>query len=320
MTPLFSIIIPHKNTPDLLRRCLDSIPRREDIEIIVADDGSDPSVVDFARFPGLGDKAVDLVFTKGGRGGGGARNAGLERAAGKWLVFADADDFFLPGAFEMMTAYAESEEDILFFKCTSCDSDTLEPSDRDEYVNQFVDAWLRNDTDAEGGLRFVTSAPWGKMIRRSLVTEHEVRFDETLTSNDVMFSLKTGCYARSVRAVDLRIYCVTQRRGSLTYIVSYQAAKSRFTVLCRRNYFLQENNQNKYIMPEIPLIVRSLKYGAAVFIEFIKITAQYKCNPFKNFHLGRVVRNRILRLFHPEKTDRKKFIAKGYISTTGQDR
>ena len=32
---VYSIIIPHKNIPDLLRRCLDSIPQRPDIQIIV---------------------------------------------------------------------------------------------------------------------------------------------------------------------------------------------------------------------------------------------------------------------------------------------
>ena len=36
-----SIIIPHKNIPKLLERCLNSIPEREDIQIIIVDDNSD---------------------------------------------------------------------------------------------------------------------------------------------------------------------------------------------------------------------------------------------------------------------------------------
>ena len=36
--PLFSIIIPHKDIPDLLMRCLKSIPVSEDIQVIVVDD------------------------------------------------------------------------------------------------------------------------------------------------------------------------------------------------------------------------------------------------------------------------------------------
>ena len=49
----YSIIIPHKNIPNLLQRCLDSIPNREDVQIIVVDDNSDPNIVDFDKFPGL---------------------------------------------------------------------------------------------------------------------------------------------------------------------------------------------------------------------------------------------------------------------------
>ncbi len=37
----YSFIIPHYNTSDLLQRLIDSIPQREDVEIIVVDDNSD---------------------------------------------------------------------------------------------------------------------------------------------------------------------------------------------------------------------------------------------------------------------------------------
>jgi glycosyltransferase involved in cell wall biosynthesis len=37
----YSFIIPHHNSPKLLERCLNSIPQRDDIEIIVVDDNSD---------------------------------------------------------------------------------------------------------------------------------------------------------------------------------------------------------------------------------------------------------------------------------------
>jgi glycosyltransferase involved in cell wall biosynthesis len=81
----YSIIIPHKNIPALLQRCLNSIPRREDIQIIVVDDNSDSNIVDFEHFPGMDEPCVDVVFTKEGKGAGYARNVGLSKAKGKWL-------------------------------------------------------------------------------------------------------------------------------------------------------------------------------------------------------------------------------------------
>ena len=56
----YSIIIPHKNIPNLLQRCLDSIPNREDVQIIVVDDNSDPNIVDFDKFPGLNRSNVEV--------------------------------------------------------------------------------------------------------------------------------------------------------------------------------------------------------------------------------------------------------------------
>lgn len=41
MNKQYSFIIPHKNSPDLLNRCIQSIPKRDDIEIIIVDDNSD---------------------------------------------------------------------------------------------------------------------------------------------------------------------------------------------------------------------------------------------------------------------------------------
>lgn len=110
----YSVIIPHKNIPTLLQHCIDSIPRRDDVQIIVVDDNSDPEKVDFDNFPGKDDPHVELYFTKEGKGAGYARNVGLEHAKGKWLLFADADDYFLEDLNRLMNDYLNSHSDIIF--------------------------------------------------------------------------------------------------------------------------------------------------------------------------------------------------------------
>ena len=79
----YSIIIPHKNNPDLLTRCLASIPQRDDLQIVVVDDNSDPSIVDFDNFPIKNDEKNIVVFDKSGKGAGRARNIGVEKASGE---------------------------------------------------------------------------------------------------------------------------------------------------------------------------------------------------------------------------------------------
>ena len=76
----YSIIIPHKNTPRLLERCLYSIPTWDEIQIIIIDDNSNSESVDFSHFPGNGRKNTEVLFTKEGKGAGYARNIGLSHA------------------------------------------------------------------------------------------------------------------------------------------------------------------------------------------------------------------------------------------------
>ena len=94
-THIFSVIIPHHEIPALLQRCLDSIPDVPEVQVIVVDDNSSEQKVDFEQFPGLGRKYTQCIFDKEGGGAGHARNIGMKHADGKWLVFADADDFFI---------------------------------------------------------------------------------------------------------------------------------------------------------------------------------------------------------------------------------
>ena len=91
MKPLFSIIIPHYDIPDLLMRCLKSIPVSEDIQVIVVDDNSPDADTYLERYPELSRPYLEFIRTTKGGGAGYARNVGLDHAKGKWLLFADAD-------------------------------------------------------------------------------------------------------------------------------------------------------------------------------------------------------------------------------------
>ena len=109
----YSFIIPHRNVPHLLQRCIDSIPKRDDIQIIIVDDNSDPKIVNFECFPGLNEKCVEVYFTKEGKGAGYARNIGLTYAKGKWFLFPDADDHYTTDLMNVLDKYVNSNYDII---------------------------------------------------------------------------------------------------------------------------------------------------------------------------------------------------------------
>ena len=136
MIPDYSIIIPHKNTPQLLNRLIKTIPEDDCIQVIVIDDNSDPSLKPITHR-----KNVELVSLNANqsKGAGKARNVGIERAKGKWLVFADSDDFFVEDFMAILNKYKDSASEMIVFKADSVDSETLAPSNRNIGLNRKID-------------------------------------------------------------------------------------------------------------------------------------------------------------------------------------
>lgn len=96
----FSIVITSYNQRAFVRDAVDSALalRSADREIIVVDDGSADGSADMLRAYG---DAIRLVALDANRGKGGARNAGAAIARGRYLVFLDGDDLFLPWALDV---------------------------------------------------------------------------------------------------------------------------------------------------------------------------------------------------------------------------
>lgn len=256
----YSIIIPHKNIPELLQRCLNSIPQRSDIQIIIVDDDSSSEIVDFENFPGLDRDGVEILFTKEGKGAGYARNCGLQRAKGNWIIFADADDFFNPCFMSAVDEYRNTDYDIVFFESNTVDSDTL------EILSKRLN--LSNGVGAEERLRYRHFVPWGKMISRCLIETNSISFDETMVSNDVMFSVKAGYYASKITACYREVYCATVRQNSLWHAMAYDSLLVRIDVACRYNYFLRQKHlPQSFREYSYAYVKRAQKYGKAAYLK-----------------------------------------------------
>lgn len=207
----YSFIIPHKNTPDLLRRCLYSIPHRDDLQIIVVDDNSDPAKVDFEQFPGIEDERVEVYLTKEGKGAGYARNVGISHAIGIWLVFADADDWYLDNLADVMDRYIDSQFDMLVFRQKRVD---INGNAKDcKYDKMFETALNTGNLDA---IKYFYACPVARFVKRDLVESNNIKFQQVRYSNDVMFSLKVSLAAKEIKIVDEQIYCVFESENSLT--------------------------------------------------------------------------------------------------------
>lgn len=211
--PLFSIIIPHYNIPDLLMRCLGSIPVHPDFQVIVVDDCSPNAETYLSTYPQLSRPYLEYYTTAQGGSAGRARNVALSHAQGRWLICLDADDLFTPEAESLLRREADNPADVLFFGYRSVLSDDLNtPAKRNLYQKLFVQYAKDHD---DRPLRYQFEAMWGKVFRRSMVEEHQIRCDETRYSNDVTFSLLCGIYARQTAVFTEPLFLITSREDSL---------------------------------------------------------------------------------------------------------
>lgn len=207
----YSIIIPHRNTPDLLRKCLDSIPVRSDVQVIVVDDNSDSGKVDFGNFPRWPGENYEYYLTKEGRGAGFARNVGMEHVRGKWILFADADDFFHPCLSDLMNKYVDSDADILFCKADSVNLSDGSHAHRADGYNSRADVALMT-----GNFQPVLlySCPVNKFFCAELVKN--IRFNESPCGNDVVFMAKAASLGIKFQVDSSVMYCITVSGSSIT--------------------------------------------------------------------------------------------------------
>lgn len=195
----YSIIIPHYNCPELLMRCLRSIPVCEEIQVIVVDDCSPNSEQYKELYPDLSRPYLELYSTGTNGGGGKARNVGLRYVKGKWVIFADADDFFVDDFDALLSKYFDNTGDIIFFNVKSCvESDVTTEIKGDVIGNKEKLFRLYRSRGDERIFRYCYTEPWGKMIRFDLIKNNRILFEESIIANDFLFSVKTGHYANGI--------------------------------------------------------------------------------------------------------------------------
>ncbi len=275
----YTFIIPHHNCPDLLRRCLDSIPKRDDLQIIVVDDASDED-----KLPSEIRTDVEMYYISKTetKGAGHARNIGLSHAYGKWIIFADADDFFVSDLEYILDKYLDETSDIIYFNIKSCYSDNPSVLYHDTKDKLFD---IYNITGDEKVFRIGYTEPWGKLIRKQLLDEKKIVFQETRANNDFLFSVKSGISAKTIQVVNKPIYWYVFRIGSLGNSIGrepLEKSKDRLLAFCEVEKVLKDNHvKTRLYLPSIPAryffyhnirgFVKSIQFMKSIGINFPRL-------------------------------------------------
>lgn len=227
----------------MLQKLLESIPERLDLEVIVVDDNSNQEVELLQQLQenGKHSRVQFYVNHTGKKGAGVARNVGLSHAVGEWLLFADADDCFVEGFYEIVQKHMDDGVELVFFPPTSRDLDRGQLSNRHLFFEQLVMNYVRDATiEAELKLRYSYHSPWSKMVRRSLIVEYAIEFDDSFVANDIMYSVKIGYYSKGFAVSDKIIYCIHTHGEGLTRNLTEEKFDIRLQVEMNKYEFLRQ--------------------------------------------------------------------------------
>lgn len=220
-----SVIIPVYNTEAYLRECLESVLMQtcEDLEILLIDDASEDRSGEIcdayaARYPHVRTVHINR------RGPGGARNEGLRYAKGKYIVFADADDFFsAPGSIREMTELLDATgADVAVGNyCRLWDGRILEATKHSTFngLDRGSGKFRYCGFFSVGTLSYV----WGKAYRHSFLKEHGLSFGNYEYAEDKFFNFQ--CYIQGARYAFVEDVVYTYRKNDTS--ISHQMQRDR---------------------------------------------------------------------------------------------
>lgn len=235
----YTLIIPHHNNPAMLGRLLESIPARDDLQVIVVDDCSDTGLPLLEELKGKHTE-VEWYVTPQNGGAGCARNTGLTHALGKWVLFADDDDYFTPELGPAMDRYSDSDFDIVFFNAL------IKGKEKEGDTTSFT-AYKINPRKGDK-MRYRLPVPWGKFIKRELIEKNHIHFEETRISNDKTFSTLCDYHAGRVLFDPREIYVHELRGESVSSSRDASLLLMRFEINLKDLAFLRSRGvKNRFL-------------------------------------------------------------------------
>lgn len=218
MRPKVSIIIPIYNVEAYLEECVDSvlIQTFKDFEILLIDDGSKDLSGKFCDEIALKDSRI-RVFHKSNGGLSSARNHGMDRALGEYVIFLDSDDYWInKDILSLLIGKAESENlDVVRGEFVNVDAKGKQlftpdlPEETLNLQNQILSSYEMMKFVING--RFFS---WLFMFRKSAIGC--LRFDENRKfQEDIDFAIKF--FSKNYRCgyLPIQFYAYRQRENSI---------------------------------------------------------------------------------------------------------
>lgn len=254
MSDLVSIIVPIYNSKNFINRCMDSLVNQtyENIEIIAIDDGSKDNSLDILKQYAKKDKRIK-VFSQLNQGPSAARNTGLEKSIGDYIMFVDIDDYIDLEMVRLLVKNIDKSKSTLVL----CNNNEVW-SDRVEQRKVLDD----NDTNISKSkvIKSIASGKaglvCGKLFSKNIIDKHNIKFDKDVNMcEDQMFFLNISVHCEKFIYVSKSLYYYDRtNENSITIKYQRNAIDNQIYVIHRIKEILNNSNLDN---EEISLIINS---------------------------------------------------------------
>lgn len=210
---LFSVILPVYQVESYLDECLSSLQPQcgDDVQILLIDDGSTDGSLRILREWEQRCPNIEVI-SQPNQGVSGARNAGLDRARGEYILWVDPDDWVMPDWLAAIRQrLAQTNPDMLVFDYIACDGDRRQECRYGRPAGPVEPRRLIHDLTEDTRL---TSVLWNKVIHRSFFIGP--RFDENLRCmEDAELLTRITPKMQRIDYLPNPLYCYRIRPGGL---------------------------------------------------------------------------------------------------------
>lgn len=217
--PKFSIIIPVYNVEKYLKKCLESVYNQtyKNYEVIVVNDGTKDNSMDIVKnYPAK-------VINQKNQGLSVARNNGVEKASGEYILFLDSDDYIEKGLLKEINKSLNNNPDIVRFQI----KEVFEDGKKTEYNERpFTDKTGQEAFQLITKYHFVENA-WCYAIRREYYLKNNFKFKENTFHEDFGLLPLVIIKAKKVNSINYIGYNYLQRQGSIMSNKEYTKTKKK---------------------------------------------------------------------------------------------
>lgn len=241
--PKVSVIIPVYNVESYLAECLDSVIHQtfQDMEIICIDDASTDHSMDILQEFAHKDARITILQNTRNQRQAYARNRGLDKASGEYVLFVDSDDFIDR---DLVTKALEVANgvDMVCFDYTKVDNvwfgkdEHLFQIDKGRYSAQ---DYFRQSVDSNS----IVYSPCTKLYSRSFLLRKNIRFIDGLLYEDVVFDFLCMMKAKEIYCITDKLYEYRIRKNSsMTKGIDGRNVSAYFYIVCYLTQYYLEHH------------------------------------------------------------------------------